>query len=215
MSASVFGQESQPLTTKRAVKLLLAAIWALAVVALLVFTVNLLKTFVSAPEEPGSTTPEQPPPEPAVRDIKLFFADANASSLVPEKRSVCVGLGVQADALAVAAELIKGPESERLFPTIPQGTRVINAYQVQDTLVLDFSRELQANHSGGSAGELTTVYSIVNTMVENLRGVKKVQLLLEGEELESLAGHMDLTRPLYPDVKWMKVLPRPEPAPSA
>ena len=81
-------------------------------------------------------------------------------------------------------------------------------FYLNNVLVLNFSQELQANHSGGSAGELATVYSIVNTMSENLRGVKKVQILLENAEIETLTGHLDLTRPIPPDTKWMKTLPR-------
>lgn len=197
---------------KRAAKTVLAAVWALVVIVLLGFAVSLLRKVVSVPVEPDTFVSPQPPQEPEEREVKLFFADADASSLVPEKRFIRLGTGVQADAVAIANELVKGPQLEGLSPTIPPETRLLNAYVTGDLLVLDFSSELQKNHPGGSTGELTTVYSIVNTMVENLPGVKEVQILLEGDEMETLAGHMDLSRPLYPDAKWMKVLPRPKSA---
>jgi len=197
------------LTNKRSIKIVLACIWAVVVLVLLGFAVKLLQEFISTPEEaPSIVQPPPPPPEPKEREVKLFFADNDASSLLPEKRFIRLGSGVRADAVALMEELIKGPQLEGLSPTIPADTRLLDAFNMADVLVLDFSQELQANHSGGSAGELTTVYSIVNTMTQNLRGIKKVQILIEGQEVDSLAGHLDLTRPLVPDTKWMKTLPR-------
>lgn len=191
----------------------MAVTWALGVIALIGFAVSLLKSFVSEPGEVASVIPVQAPAKPEEREIKLFFADADAASLLPEKRLIPLGSGVEADAIAIVNELIKGPQADGLFATIPPDTKVTNAFGVGDMLVLDFSRELQANHSGGSAGELTTVYSIVNTIIENLHGVRKVQILIDGAEVETLAGHMDLTKPLSQDIKWMKVLSRPASAP--
>jgi len=197
------------LTSKRTIKILLASVWALLVITLLGFAIKLLQDFVSTPEQAAAPPAViQPPPKPEKREVILYFSDADASSLLQEKRSISLGAGIQSDAAGIANELIRGPQLENLSPTIPPDTRLINAYFIGDTLVLDFSQELQKNHTGGSAGELTTIYSIVNSMTENLRGVKKVQILVEGLEIETLAGHLDLSRPLHPDVKWMKKLPR-------
>jgi germination protein M len=100
------------------------------------------------------------------------------------------------------AELIRGPQSPGLLPTVPADTRLLNAYEIGDMLVLDFTHELQTNHMGGSTSELLTVYSIVNTMTQNMNGIRKIQMLVEGEEIETLAGHLDLTKPLFPNLKW-------------
>jgi len=64
--------------------------------------------------------------------------------------------------------------------------------------VADFSKELVERHWGGTAGELMTVYGIVNTLGE-LPGVKQVRITVEGRPLETLAGHLDLREPLAPD----------------
>ena len=109
--------------------------------------------------------------------------------------------GAAADAKAIMEELIKGPLSAELYPTIPADTRLLNAYALGDMLVLDFTHELQTNHAGGSTGELLTVYSIVNTITQNIEGIRRIQMLVEGEEIESLAGHLDLTKPLSPNTK--------------
>ncbi len=181
----------------------LAFFWAIAVVILAGFAFKLLKEFAHPPGRSASSTVPLPPPNMKEHEVKLYFADENATSLVAEKRDVNLGGGTAPDGVAIVLELIKGPESGNHFATIPAGTRLLSAYELGDILVVDFTRELQANHPGGSAGELVTIYSIVNTVAENLRGIKKVQILIEGEETETLAGHLDIRRPLSPDTKWM------------
>ena len=41
-----------------------------------------------------------------------------------------------------------------------------------------------------------TVYTIVNAVVTNLPSIREVQLLIGGQEVDTLAGHVDLRRPL-------------------
>jgi len=44
--------------------------------------------------------------------------------------------------------------------------------------------------------ELLTVYGLVNTLLVNLPTMAEVQILVEGREADTLAGHVDLRRPL-------------------
>ncbi|UCD58861.1 MAG: GerMN domain-containing protein [Candidatus Hydrogenedentota bacterium] len=195
------------MTKERSLKIALAVLWALVVLLLLGFGFRLLKEFILPPEQTVSLPVLPTQPEPKEREIRIYFADENAAKLVFEKRRVKLGAGASADAKTIMSELIKGPQSAELSSTIPAETRLLNAYGLGEMLVLDFTHELQTNHPGGSTGELLTVYSIVNTMTENLHGIEKVQILVEGEEIETLAGHMDLRKPLSPDKKWMTAWP--------
>jgi len=52
-----------------------------------------------------------------------------------------------------------------------------------------------ANHPGGSAAEMATVYSLTNTLTTNLPAIKKVRILIGGKEKESLKGHIGLRNP--------------------
>jgi spore germination protein GerM len=61
---------------------------------------------------------------------------------------------------------------------------------------VDLSREAVTAHSGGSLDELLTIYTIVNTLTSNLPAVTSVQVLVDGKEIDTLAGHVDLRRPL-------------------
>lgn len=124
--------------------------------------------------------------------VTVYFSDEDALGLVAERRPLSRGQDPVAQTLA---ELIKGPQRPGLYPTIPQGVRVLSTRQAGKTLYVDFSRELQTNHWGGSAGEILTVYSIVNSLTA-IPGIEEVVILIEGELQETLAGHLALDEPL-------------------
>jgi germination protein M len=189
------------LTASRTQKMLFVATWALAVLLLLVLGLKFLRDFVFIPSETSSI---QSPNKKKAREqvIQLYFADENSDQLATERRNVKLGTGTTTDAASIMKELISGPQSTGLFQTIPPETRLLNAYKIGGTLVLDFTREIQSNHPGGTTGELLTVYSIVNTMTENLHDIAEVQILVEGQEIETLAGHLDLSRPVRPRKNW-------------
>ena len=66
------------------------------------------------------------------------------------------------------------------------------------------SREARAAHPGGTVNELLTVYTIVNALTANLPAVTAVQLLVDGKEVDTLAGHVDLRRPLAKNLAWVQ-----------
>jgi len=142
----------------------------------------------------------QPLPTEEMVEVNLYFSDAQVMYLEPEKRKIS-----QTPSLArqVVNELIKGPKNSELYPTIPQGTQVNEVYIADDIVYVDLSEEIFTNHPGGSSGELMTVYSIVNTLTE-IPPIKGVQILVGGNEKDSLVGHIDISMPLIRDQDWIK-----------
>ena len=142
----------------------------------------------------------QPVPIEEMVEVNLYFSDSQAMYLVPEKRKIS-----QIPSLARQAviELIKGPENSDLYSTIPEGTQVNELYIADDIAYIDLSEEIFKNHPGGSSGELMTVYSIVNTLTE-IPPIEGVQILVEGNEMKSLVGHIDISMPLLRDEDWIK-----------
>jgi germination protein M len=132
-------------------------------------------------------------------EVNLYFSDAQAMYLVSEKRKIPRTISLTKQ---VVIELIKGPVSPDLFPTIPEGTRVNEVYLADDIAYVDLSEEVFKNHPGGSSGELMTIYSIVDSLTE-LSAIKGVQILVEGNEKNSLAGHIDISMPLLRDEDWI------------
>jgi hypothetical protein len=69
---------------------------------------------------------------------------------------------------------------------------------------VDLSGELAAAHPGGSLNELLTVYALVDALTVNLPAISTVQVLIDGKEVETLAGHVDLRRPLAKNLRWVQ-----------
>jgi len=146
------------------------------------------------PQGNGTDGTQEPAPEPEKVGLTLYFSDDQAMYLVPEERQVELPDGVTASEMAVR-ELIRGPETPELAITIPKEARLLSLEVEGGIATVDFSRELQTEHWGGSTGESFTIYSVVNTLTE-FEDIDAVQFLVEGEALDSLAGHMDLTEPV-------------------
>ena len=89
--------------------------------------------------------------------------------------------------------------------TTPSSTVLRSVSITSDGLAhADFSAQLASEHPGGSSSELLSVYSIVNTLVFNIDDIKKVQILIEGQTIDTIAGHMDCRQPFAPDIKIIK-----------
>ena len=125
------------------------------------------------------------------QDVKLYFSTSDAMYLDTEYRTV-KGRNIY---LETVKALIEGPITSDLTKTIPDGVEVLNISKNNDTIQVDFSEEIITNHWGGSSGEILTVYSIVNTLTQ-FEGIKKIKILVDGKEVETLVGHMDLSVPI-------------------
>ncbi len=125
-------------------------------------------------------------------DIVLYFSDEDGD-LVAEQKQIPKVEGI---AKATINELINGPEAEGgLYATIPLGT-VLQDINIKDGLaIVDFSGDLKTEHWGGFLGETLTVYSIVNTLTQ-FPTVDEVQILVDGQKQETLAGHANISDPL-------------------
>ncbi len=127
-----------------------------------------------------------------MRKVDLYFSTQDAMYLASERRTV----NIDNLYLNTLKELIKGPESSSLNKTIPEGVIILDIKVKKGNIRINFNRALQKNHWGGSTGERMTVYSIVNTMTQ-FDTIQKVRILIEGKEIKTLVGHLDLTEPLF------------------
>lgn len=142
--------------------------------------------------------------ELVVADYKysqLYFADENADKLVAEGRSITVSAKETIE-YVLLNELIKGPEKEGAYPTIPAGTKVLSVDTKEGTCFVNLSQEFKSKHSGGSAGETMTIFSIVNTLTE-LDTIDKVQFLIEGQKMEVFI-HYIFNEPFERDEKLIR-----------
>jgi germination protein M len=172
------------------------AYWGVALALFAVVAWLLLRSRAGLP-------PEQPPDasgSPAAasaKSVTLYFADNEAKSLVTEKRDIPFGDSLEENVEATLAALIGGPTQSGVA-VLPGETRLEQTYWSEEnqTLYLDFNAALVAKHPGGSAAEYSTISALVRTIAANFPMVKRVQILVDGQPVETLAGHFDTSKPI-------------------
>ena len=151
----------------------------------------------TAPTEAASTSA----PEPKIK-ATLYYVSEDGLSLPGVQREVPFGDPVVEQARRIVeAELADAPPP--YASPIPRGTR-LRALYVGDRgdAFVDLSGEVRTAHTGGALDEIFTTYAIVNALTVNLPAITRVQILVDGKEADTLAGHVDLRRPLQKNLKW-------------
>ena len=145
--------------------------------------------------------------------VKLFFLAPDQPALLIEDREVAYSADLARQVRTVVEELVKGPQ-KGLVGTLPKETKVIDTFVTSAGIAyVDLSKEAAQKHPGGSKGELLSVYSVVNSLTANFPAVKRVQIVVEDRQVSTLAGHVDLTRPLSSDLTFL-VGSQPSPVPG-
>jgi spore germination protein GerM len=169
----------------------------------------------SAPPVTQAPSPVETPHQ--AREVILYFASEDGNRLVPEVRELN-GCQDQEDCIrATIQALIHGPVGN-LVPVLPAHTILLSLTEEGGTAVADFNADLQKGHPGGSMSELLTVYSLVDTLASNYPHIRQLKILVEGSEVETLKGHVDLRRPVQADFSLVRRQPADtpggEPAPG-
>lgn len=111
-------------------------------------------------------------------ELKLYFANADGTKLVPVFRSVVYNSNISMEKLAVE-QIISGPNTDICFPTISKDTR-INSLSVRDGVCyIDFDQAFLS--IPGNVSAEAAIYSIVDTIAE-LSNVNKVAFSVNGEQ---------------------------------
>ena len=175
----------------------LAAMLGVGLVLLLVLGPRWLAT----PPEEAAAPPEAAAEARKIR-ARLFYVDEQGTGLTSVEREVLYGEGtVEQAKRIVEAQLAAPPET--LTSAIPQGTRLRTVFLTKaGEMYVDLSAELRQNHPGGTTSEILTVYAVVSALTSNLPAITSVQILIDGMEVDTLAGHLDLRRPIEQDLKW-------------
>jgi len=156
-----------------------------------------------APGPAAAAAPAAPAPPGRKIKARLFYVAEDGLRLTSVERDVAYGESADEQAREIVAAQI-APVVEPLVSAIPPGTtlRAVFITKSGDAYV-DLSREARVG-PGGTVDELLTVYTIVNALTVNLPAVTAVQVLVDGKEVDTLSGHVDLRRPLVKNLTWVQ-----------
>ena len=179
-------------------------IWGITLVSILIV---LAVTLVLISHSKQAQIPDAPPmlPDianpigklPSVQLVNLFLLDPAMSELTPVQVELRLYSESTTRLKQIVTALIKETPPNYRNP-IPRGTLLNEAYiDSQKTAYLDFSHHLADGQIGGTTAELLTVTSILKTVFGAFPNeIKHVQILIAGEEVETLAGHLNISQPL-------------------
>ena len=133
------------------------------------------------------------PGDPRVKARVFWASDTIDSTLVP----VTVELPLSRDPVLrskqVLNTLLAGPVDAELR-TLPPDALLLAFYLLPDgTAIADFSEALATSVPSGIVSEQLAVNSITRTLEANVPQVQRLKILIHGQEVETLAGHLDLT----------------------
>jgi hypothetical protein len=136
--------------------------------------------------------------------VKLFYISETSAYLQPVYREIEVP-AQREELYKKFISLLLAGDSGHITP-VPGGVQLRSLYFLggKEMLVLDFNDQLSAELPSGTTAELEFIYFMVDNLCYNFREIKKVKFLIGGNESRSIAGHIDLEKPFYPNFDWLK-----------
>lgn len=132
---------------------------------------------------------------PRFDPVVVFFVESQATDFKVKPFIFQVN-SLQNKHLQALQILFNGPApGTGLMRLFPEGTKVLS-FTLQDGLATVNLNRRVTELNAGSTLEALAVVSIVNTLTK-FPDVYRVKILIEGKEVESLAGHVDLTTELH------------------
>lgn len=191
--------------TRRAI--LAIAGFVVGVVALWWVLFILIPNWFRTPADQAAAAPANAPVDPASQrkiTATLYYISEDGMALVPLKKEIPHGEAVVDQARHIVEAQLAPAEAPHAS-AIPNGTTLRAIYlSERGDLFVDLSPEVTRNHTGGALDELFTVYTLVNALTVNLPAIQRVQLLIDGRETDTLAGHVDLRNPLSRNMNWVR-----------
>ena len=149
------------------------------------------------------------PGEPRVK-AKLFWASGNGDGALVDST---VELPLSDDPVLrskqVLNTLLAGPVDAELR-TLPPDAVLLAFYLLPNgTAIADFSEALATATPSGIQSEQLAVDSLTRTLEANVPRVQRLKILIHGQELETLAGHLDLTGTFLVNTRGTLLAPSP------
>ena len=131
----------------------------------------------------------------------MLLAPRVENVLLPDRESAAI----RPLLTALLAPALQGTDPR----PVPEGIEIRATYLLPDgTAIVDLGGPLlSTGWKTGSQAELMLIYSIVHTLTSNLPAIRQVQILVNGQPAETLAGHVSIERPLRPTPRLVRQKP--------
>jgi hypothetical protein len=183
-------------------KVLIAAV-VVAAIAVVWILASSARRWTAAPAPAVTASVDTAPAGPQRKiTATLYYVSEDGLSLPGIQREILFGEPIVEPARRIVeAQLAEAPAP--YVSAVPAGTSLRALFiGERGEAFVDLSGDVRAKHPGGALDELFTTYAIVNAITVNLPSITRVQILIDGKEADTLAGHVDLRHPLRQNLTW-------------
>lgn len=175
----------------------------------LAVTLALLSLAACRRAEPAQAPGQQAPlaTEQTTLDRTLLYPAEDDLLLTPFTVPLATRGNPQADMAELLSRYIVGPPGAGQIQPFPEHCALKSIFSLgQGQVVIDLTGPVR--EGGGSDTEIARVYGLIDTLAWNFPDVKSVKILVDGQEVETLMGHLDLSRPLPPEPGMLSLILR-------
>ncbi|MGH9403905.1 MAG: GerMN domain-containing protein [Terriglobia bacterium] len=132
--------------------------------------------------------------------ITLYFPNYDTAALVQETRPIALAASNEDRIRQIVLALIAGSQQNHV-QALPPSTALRAVFLSDDgDAYLDFSTDVTRDFPVGIESETLALRSVVDSLAANIPGVHRVKFLVQGQEVDTLDGHADLTGFYAPDL---------------
>lgn len=144
------------------------------------------------------------PEQATVRQVTFFYPSEDLQ-LIAETREMALPPVDTAAIASLSEEILRTLSARWPNGFVPEGASIRAAYRLENTAIIDIEAPaLTDGWTTGSQAEILAVQSLVHSITRNFDGIDSVQILVNGGEVPTFAGHLDLSKPLRPDASVLR-----------
>jgi hypothetical protein len=133
-------------------------------------------------------------PEDNKVKVKIFWASREDPRKLEPVEVDLPAAAEPAERAHLALDVLIASPPDPVQRTLPADTVLLALYLLPEgTAIADFSDALAGETPSGIASEQLAVDSISRTIHASLPAAQRLRILIQGQEVETLAGHVDLT----------------------
>ena len=134
-------------------------------------------------------------------EYRLYFPRTDLPALGVEVRRIESGAALSERVRGVLDVLVLGPKGD-FSPAFPPGRSLRQVFiDRSGTAVVDVALDPQNKGPLGATEEQLRLWAVVNTLCDNFNEIKAVKILVGGDEVPDFGGHLDISRPLLPNME--------------
>jgi hypothetical protein len=170
------------------------AVLLVLVVAMGVYIRRVRRRAWELPSPVTATLPVAPPPSGPTETVTIYVADDSAGILRPQSAQIPLPSGRQQRAEELLRALVRIYQQPGAAHPMTAEADIRSIYLVDPgAAVVDLNAAFADQHRSGILSEQLTINSMVQTLAANVQGIERVNILVEGKQRDTLAGHADLS----------------------